>query len=297
VAYIKLLCFIILSISLSAKADCYVTSGADFLKYPAGARDLAVGKSFSLFKDDINAIHYNPAAASFITNKQILISYFKLINNMNHNCITFGYPLKKSCIGISFIYFYTPFAHIGDLSQPLGKMNIYDLAVLLNYGRIIKGFLAGINIRYIYRNLAGNTADAYACDIGIIKKHILSNLGIGISIKNFGSDIKFDNTSDKLPTTTVFSTGISLFKNMLLEIDLERYIYDKYYMYRSGIEYMIYNSLYLRIGDEIYENKNNFAFGVGLKYIIDAMQIYFDYGFKIEREFENIHAFTVKFAF
>ena len=247
---IKNSCALILIISVLFSNNVFIkadTSGADFLKFPVNAKSIALGGTFSIYENDINVIHSNPAGISSLKNKQISFTHFQLVEGkMNFDYLGYGHPYFNNYFGIGAIFFYTSFTHFGTSGEMEENTTIYDLCFSMSYGRRIFRFEMGINLKYIHRNLVGNKANAFATDLGVIRrfkflnlfiKQDMDNCSFGIAVRNLGTKVKFQNVGDNLPLA--FSTGIgyNLVRDLLLLFDLDKYYLEEGSIFQYVVEY------------------------------------------------------------
>ncbi len=297
------LIFFSINNNLFVKAD---TSGADFLKFPPSAKSISLGESYSTYKNDIDIIYYNVAGITSLKEKQILFTYFVLGDEMNLEYLGFGFPHSNNFFGIGLIFFHLPFTQFGDAGEKIEDTNIYDLCLTMSYGRNILGIETGINLKYIHRNLVGNKANAFALDFGIIKrfeflsflnKESHDNFSLGISIRNLGTKVKFQNIGDKLPLPFNIGCWYEVLKNLIFLFDLDKYYKEESFIFKFGTEYSIFNILFLRIGDRIENGENSFSLGGGIEYKIKNFIISANYGFCFQIDYNNIYVLSLKIRF
>jgi hypothetical protein len=92
-----------------------------------------------------------------------------------------------------------------------------DAAYGLSYGRKINEALsAGLTARYLKQEIDTESASAWSGDVGILNQFNKIPLSIGLAVRHFGQEIKFNDEGDPQPTVVDLGAGIKLFKDKLL---------------------------------------------------------------------------------
>ena len=91
--------------------------------------------------------------------------------------------------------------------------------------------------------------------------------------------------------------GYEIIKNLLFLFDMDKYFKEKGSVFKFGLEYSVFDILFLRVGDKIENGKNVFSLGGGIEYKIKNLVLSADYGFSLQTSFNNIHAFSLKIGF
>src|SRR5208282_3523353 len=69
-----------------------LTSGADFLQIPSGARGAAMGGAFTAVADDVNALTWNPAGLSMLEYPEFGYLYMLYLGDTGYNFGGFALP-------------------------------------------------------------------------------------------------------------------------------------------------------------------------------------------------------------
>lgn len=278
------------------------TTGADFLKIGAGARNRAMGEAFGSLADDVFTINVNPAGLSNIKTMGFSFMHLEWLDTMDFEFLGFIRPFGRNVIGASVIFFHMPdFIHFGGVGQESGNLNANDLAITIGYGRSIMGISLGGNFKFIHRTLAHVSARAYAVDFGILKGFYLLNLSspgknlfLGASLQNLGTKIKFLSEGDPLPLNLKLSLAYNPLRNITIAFDLNKpRDIDKYkFLYNLGAEYKLFNLLALRAGYKFGYDLDTYSFGGGIAYKLGGSLYSFDYALTPLGK-DTTHAFSL----
>ena len=180
------------------------TAGAQFLKFPVGARGAALGNALVLKVRDASAVFWNPAGLAHITEGSIFYSHSILYMDMNFGGLSMVYTIPTiGNLGVNFVYFGS-----GEIEETTveyqdgtGSMFSYtDMAIGASYARALTNrFSIGFNLRYIQENLTAGLTDEHkasnwAADIGVLYFTDFKGLTVGMSIRNFGPQLQPSGT-------------------------------------------------------------------------------------------------------
>ncbi len=277
-------------ISLSATSLIYGNfTGSDFLLINNSAERYTTGGAGAAKYSDISFSPYNPAAPGKNRMVQISLSHLILNNNLNFEYIGIGGPFLYTTLSLHLVYLYYPnnFESIGGENTDI-SINYSDMAVILSEAVPIKKFITlGLNVKFIKREIAGVKTTGYAIDFGAIKnfyffnfdKNIDNNFGIGFSIKNIGSQLKFLQESESLPLTFTAGIKYSPYKVFTFLYDFNKSL-SRTPIHNIGIEYNtkfhITPGVGIEIGEEI-----NFTGGIGLNYQMGHLKFKANYSVNI----------------
>ena len=283
-----------------------------------GAREIGLGDTFTGIADDINTMSVNAGGLNTLKRMQGSIMYMRYPAELSFTYLSFGMPIPKEYMagygGISAAFF-----SIGDEQEYDENGNATgnsltggDMVITLGYGNNVLKFFgmreelnAGINIKYIHSSLGTETGGGIGFDIGVLYKidvynfgkKIRKNLGIGISLQNIGTSIKYEKEGTSLPQNFRIGAGYKGYKdrdNSItagFDINIPN---DGKTIMSIGIEYSWLNTVYGRIGYKISgPEAENISFGIGGRYMLMKKEIGFDYALVPLSDIGVTHTFSI----
>jgi hypothetical protein len=173
------------------------TTAVPFLGITAGPRAMALGGAFAAMGDDASSLHANPGAASRLTRSQALATTTNWLVGTRFNWI--GCVLKVSdadAVGLSFSQLDYGEDDVTTVLSPEGtgeKWSASDFALGLSYARNLSDrFSIGGSAKYIQTRVYHESATAFGVDIGLLFTTPFHDMRLGMSISNFGSDLRMD---------------------------------------------------------------------------------------------------------
>jgi hypothetical protein len=204
----------------------------------------------------------------------------------------------------------------------IGTYSPKALAVGVSYAKALsEKFSIGGDIKYVYQNYGDGHVvggdydnmqtqkidiDVFAFDFGVLYKTGYKSLNLGMSMRNFSSEIKFVEEGFQLPLS--FKLGLSMNLFDIFEIDPNSHSFlfaidaehprDNKEMLHFGADYTFINILSLRAGYIVPEiNEAGIYAGIGLKYSLSGITLVVDYAYTEFNVFENVHRIAVSFAY
>lgn len=173
------------------------TTAVPFLGITAGPRAFALGGAFTAMGDDASAMYTNPGAFSRMTRSQALATTTNWLVGTRYNWI--GCVLKitaADAVGFSFTQLDYGEDDVTTVLAPDGtgeKWSAADFALGLSYSRNLSDrFSIGGTAKYIQTKIFHETASAFAVDIGLLFYTPFRDMRLGMSISNFGTDLRMD---------------------------------------------------------------------------------------------------------
>jgi len=175
------------------------TSGAQFLKIAVGSRGIGMGEAFDAVCNDASSIFWNPAGLTSIEKNSLVAAHANWLADINYEAAAFARNVRGiGVIGVSFGYLGSGDIAETTVMQPEGTGNYFNTSNLMlgvSYARALTDkFSIGGNIKYIEEKLENEKATAWAVDIGTLYKTGFRSLRMGITIRNFGPELKFSGT-------------------------------------------------------------------------------------------------------
>lgn len=290
---------LILLFSFSPRASLSVASSTvlDFLKIGVGARPLALGEAYVALADDISAIYWNPAGLVQLERPEVGFTYNKWFEDIGYHFFGYGHPLKDSNLAFSIYYLGGGDIMGSDVAgNPTGEFSVYDLALAFSYSRkLVKGFSAGMNFKFIKEKLEDEVGNAFAFDLAGLYKTGIDNLQVGLNIQNIGTGIKFIKESASLPLNLRFGLAYKLFPSnpLTLALDFNKLENEGAYL-GLGSECWITDYVAVRIGSKFNPDiKDRIRFGLGFK--VKNMRL--DYAYTPHRTLGDTHQFSAGLYF
>jgi opacity protein-like surface antigen len=333
--YLILLLLVILCVTENFSGDKARkgTSGADQLLVPVGARSIASGEAFLATVKGLEAIYYNPAGLAHQSGSEAMFSYMSYIADINVSYFALGTNLGDlGSLGFSVKTFDIGNIPVTTFESPDGDGSTYSPSFItagLTYSKIITDRVSiGINTKIISESFMNVSATGFALDFGAQYK-FNSNLSLGATIKNIGTNMTYDGSDLQVRTTLPLSqpgtsnaaysvvaesfqipSFFELSLNYLVGID-EQNMLGIASTFRNnnaledqmklGLEYGFQNTFFVRGGyDLMLENMDNNIYGLtlgaGVDYkMSDNLSLQFDYAFRDVQEFPTAnHIFTLK---
>ncbi len=311
------------------------TNAAAFLEIGVGARAMGMGGAYVSVANDPTALYYNPAGIVWVDNIQLELMHNEWLVGTNFDFVgvTLPMPFWNSSIGFSLTMLDFGDQPVRTETRPEGTGEFYgarDYSVTATFAAALtESFSFGVTGKYINQqiwNVSGGTA---AMDLGIFYTTPVNGLRIGMSIANFGGELRIsgrdldstvdpdpDNENiDRIPVTLqtesyplplMFRAGISYSMNMgaagnlLVSSDL-LHPSNATESINAGVEYGYAGIFFLRAG---YENSfeqdaiNGLTFGGGIDYVRPgSIGFRLDYAFSDWGVLEDVHRFSLGLVF
>ena len=300
---------LICSVSLTIAVD----TGASFLKIGVGARAIGMGSAFCAISDDVNAIHWNPAGISQVSQQAVSAMHTQWITDIKYDFVGYVLPSKIGTFGGSLVYLsHGKMEGRGEDREATGEFEASDMALTLGYGNTLSVWdkatvRIGANLKLISQKIESEQAGGVAIDLGLlIRPQSAKSLRFGVSLQNLGPQMRFISEGYNLPLTMVAGAGYEI-GGVTIALDLKKQVYEGRTDLCIGTEYLPMNSLALRAGYLMNVLKatsgtsigNNFStpegLGAGIGFKVFGMHA--DYSFTPYGDLGNTHniSFSIKF--
>ncbi len=311
------------------------TNAAAFLEIGVGARAMAMGGSYVAIANDPTALYYNPAGIVWMENIQLELMHNKWLVGTNYEFlgITMPLPFWRSSIGASLIMLDYGEQPVRTEARPEGtgeKYSARDYAVAFTFASALTDrFSFGLTAKYINQKIWHMSGGAAALDVGIFYSTPVEGLRLGMSISNFGGELKMtgrdlnttvdpdpDNQNINripvvyethgFPLPQLFRAGVSYTHDLGR---LGRILVTSDVLHPSnatesinlGIEYGYAGMFFLRAGYEnLYEEDsiNGLTLGGGIDYMRPGKTGFrVDYAFSDWGILESAHRFSIGIVF
>jgi hypothetical protein len=198
------------------------TTAANFLKLGIGPRAIAMGEAQVGLADDVYATYWNPAGLAGLQTQEVGFVHTQYLQDINEEYATYALPRGSlGTFAASFTYLNVgKFQGYDATGQPIGEVGANDTAIGLSYAHYLyhdrrfgADLSAGATGRWIQERLDTVSAATFAGDMGLLFTPgirwgtALSGWRAGVTLRNVGSPLRFDQDSFALPRT--FSGGLS----------------------------------------------------------------------------------------
>ncbi|HNW60123.1 MAG TPA: PorV/PorQ family protein [bacterium] len=173
------------------------TSAAAFLKIGVGARALGMGEAQSTQAEDITAMFWNPAGLAKIERMQILLNHYDYLADMKFEYAGIAIPVRNvGTFGVFFSYLGMPDIERTTITYPDGNgemVSASSFAAGVSFARSLTDrFAIGGTGKLVHESIWHDDAGGMALDVGVQYRTFFKNLKIGMSISNFGADMRMD---------------------------------------------------------------------------------------------------------
>jgi len=303
-----IICLVVLVATVGVTADVSIAASnggrtaADFLRIGLGARAAGLGGAFTAVSEGAVASYWNPAGLSSLESKQILLSHFAWYQDIDLEHGSFALPLsEKLVVATSITYLnYGKIDGYDINGVPTGELTAYDWTGGLSVGIGLNDqFSVGVSAKYIGQRLDIYDASAFAFDFGV--KYRFQRVILAAVATNIGSEMKFDQVSEKLPAAVRVGLAATPFDNSLIAaIEFEKQVYGGEIL-RQGIELGFDDRYFLRTGfDQLVNGSaSSFASGLSVGAGVRLSIAQFDYAYtpRDKSISEDLHRFSVIFNF
>jgi hypothetical protein len=309
------------------------TAGGGELQVPVSARGIALGNGVMADIEGVEAMYYNPAGLSGLGGAEVYFSHVGYIADMKKNYFAGAIKTAYGAFGVTVDVFSVGEIEETTEAKPDGTGRTFSPTFAVvggTYSQFLTDAVSvGVTAKMVNESILDVSAVGVAFDFGLQYRPSWRNLRVGIALKDFGSQMRFDgdgfetshtvsgnptanphilrsqSSSFELPSTFQVGmvyrvldrgdnriSGYGSFMN-------NNFGRDEYHL---GAEYSFRSMLSLR-GSYVANGSsdNNFgpSFGVGLKVPVGSTNsAQFDYAIRtVPDYFDNVQVFSVKFAF
>ncbi len=295
-------------------------TGFQFLSVQTDARAAAMGEAFTTISGSSSSLFFNPAGIADVSGMvDISFSTMEWIANINYNSLSMAYNPDRGQYGVfglsimsvdygNDIYGTMVWGN-NDGFIETGKIQVNAIAIGLGYARSLTDkFSVGGQVKWVSQHLGEsvipeegvkkNLTDVLAFDFGTIYKTGFKSLAIGMSVRNFSQEIKFEEEGLQLPLT--FKIGVSADATDYFEFPEEQNIlvsmdavhprsFDEYINF--GLEYGFRNMVALRLGYVSGQSEYGFVYGAGFEWLGLAV----NYSYTPFGVFDSVQRFSLSF--
>ncbi|MCF7801792.1 MAG: PorV/PorQ family protein [Candidatus Marinimicrobia bacterium] len=269
------------------------TSGAHFLDVSMDAGIKAMGDAYTaLVLDNAGAIHYNPATLVYIPSWSAHFGNVSWFAGIGLNSVAAAYNLGgPGAVGVYYRGLNSGDIDETTVTQQNGTGNVYtwqDMLMGVTFARSFTDrFSAGVNLGYLNQSVPEYdlNATAWSMDLGTFYMTGFRSLRLGMTIRNFGPEIDFEqtfidfNNGEVVPTPEkyrpfpmplTFQVGLAYdfledSDNQLLTVSVDAvHPNDSAERLNVGIDYRFLNTIHIRGGAYSNHNSASVMGGIGL---------------------------------
>ncbi len=288
---------ILLPIMLLADAG---ETGASFLNLDVGASAIAMGGAITALGTGVHSLFWNPGGLGWLNGSEVTVMHMEHFQSIRFENL--GYAIGFNSVGIGFSL---KGLHLGGMEErtgpsatPLSTFGAYFIAPSLSLAKSFGNhFSLGTNIKLIYQSIDEYNAITFGDDIGISARNIIGGLGIGFTVTNFGTQIKFTSSSFSLPTRVRGGVSYSLLKERVtFAFDAAKPL-DGDLQYCVGAEGKINENITLRAGYKsgLQDCGNLAGIASGVGFELGSLNI--DYAFSLYGVLGLTHSFSISYVF
>lgn len=312
-------------------------TGMKFLNVSLDARTTAFGDAVTSLETGSSAMFYNPASMGFLSQYgDVTFGTTKFIADINYYNAAVAFAPEDADYGVFGVSFVavnygdligTVVSGNGQGFLETGIFSPSAFAVGVGYAKTLsEKFSVGANIKYVNQSLGtsviggvnanpingyidGNTEDhnlnVLAFDFGLIYRTGFKSLNLGMSVRNFAKEVKYKYEGFQLPL--IFQIGASFNFADLMEVDKNEHSlilsvdanhprdYPEQIM--AGFEYTFMSMVSFRAGLSTPNDERTFSYGMGLKKELSGLNLSVDYAYTPFGIFNDVHRFTLNFAY
>jgi len=312
------------------------TAGASELLIPVGPRGIAMGESNLVSATGVEALFWNPAGVSHMTNNaDVLFSHMSYIADIG---IEYG-AVAANFEGFGAIALSIKSLSIGDIPvtttiNPDGTGEIFSPTMVtagISYSRMLTDAVSvGLTANLVSERIADVSATGVAFDFGVIYQNLadVSGLSIGVVLKNLGTEMQYDGSglyqfgqingvnrpptyykvdaaAFEMPFNFQLAAGYSPVVDEMNSLQFTGIYQNNNFSgdeAKLGAEYGYNSMFFIRAGYQLAIQEADdyiygFTAGAGIDYEIEGFGVKVDYAFRDTEFFDGNHIFALTLGF
>jgi len=292
-----LLCLMLAEAVLFAERNVG-TAGMELKKILSPARPAGMGNAFVALSDDIGSMFHNISGLGSLKESQFIFTHQAYVYGIWFNSIGYAIPTKVGAIGLTLTFLSFIIEeydlHYTSTGEGLVSEQFYSIGYSKRYGN----FSYGCKVDIFFSRISNYTANAFGLNFGGLWFAPL-DIVVGATVENIGPRYKYEGTlfaGEKQSLPLTYKVGVM--KNFVLPLGSCKIEGDVIYDYKVrsnvGIEWKLFDLLYLRGGYKIGYSSGGPCFGIGVEYApkgLDRLEI--DYAFVPVGNLDISHYFSM----
>ncbi|MDZ7722246.1 MAG: PorV/PorQ family protein [candidate division KSB1 bacterium] len=322
---IIIFCFGLFSVHAQVGIKKVAQSTMGFLKVGVSPKAAAMGNAYTAVCNDVESMFYNPAGlaeipdaglSAFLSQTQWIADINYLAGGLARNFGTLG------TFGISFLsvdYGDIQGVELVSLSDPqgyrlTGNLDIGAYALGLAYARRISTqFSMGGLVQYVGQNLGDsrldngtveNSVDKVIFNFGIKYQTDFKRFRFAMAIRNFSTDVKYEEISVQMPMVFMVGMGIDVLQVISPDYQGDPFLISVEFLHPNnytervniGSEYTLIGVLALRAGYEFNRDLAGFSAGFGIRPEIGGKLFELSYSYSDMQVFDAVNRLSFTFA-
>lgn len=173
------------------------TTAGQFLGISVGPRAVAMGGAYVADATDATSMYWNPGAFQQAGKSQFVFSHMDWLVGTKFRW--FGFMLNlgdQNALGVHLTQLNYGEEDVTTVTSPNGtgeRWSAQDLAIGLSYcRRLTDRFSMGGTVKYVEQRIWNESATTFAFDLGLLFVTGFNDMRLGVSMSNFGGDLKLD---------------------------------------------------------------------------------------------------------
>lgn len=235
------------------------TEPDEVLRFGAGARDLAMGKSMVAGSRGVSTLYWNPALLAETGFREVQAFHAVFPEDFTYTYLGYAHPFRESVgFGAHLLRFGHSGAPVRDMdNKETGSFSEAQTAVALGVG--LKGLFLphldlGLSADALHRSLGGRSSLLSGLNTGAAYHFLDRRASVGLSAKNLLT-MASGQTSDRLPFRMELGGAYEFFPGATAVLTLKEMA-----EIAAGLEWVVARRLALRLGDA---GGGDFSAGIG----------------------------------
>jgi len=192
------LLIVMLAVALPATGQTKVgTTAGQFLGISVGPRAMAMGGAYVASNEDVTSIYWNPGAFQQAGKSQLAFSNTDWLVGTKFRWVGLMLNLgTENAVGLSLTQLDYGEEEVTTVAMPEGtgeRWSAQDLSIGLSYcRRLTDRFSMGATVKYVDQRIWNESATTFAFDIGLLFVTGFHDMRLGVSMSNFGGEMKMD---------------------------------------------------------------------------------------------------------
>jgi hypothetical protein len=213
----KLLVVLIISLCLPVFGQIGGRYTYQFLNLVTSPRQAALGgKTVTIYDDDVNQAHFNPAAINPEMHNQLALNYGSYYGEVSYGTASYAYTydqhLQTFQAGVNYVN-YGQFEGYDENGQATNSFTGSEVSLSLGYAYNIpySNFFIGANAKLISSSLENYQSFGGAIDLGAVFIDERNDVNWALVIRNLGTQFTtYSGLHEKLPLEIIFGVSQEL---------------------------------------------------------------------------------------